>query len=119
MGQEEITASSLRRVVWLARGAGTSGYLMNNRGGLVFSIHSTGHRWESAFSSSRFASPRGKIGKERVSGRNHAKPWEEGVLSVWAGINCGIFLWQASFIWLEYCRGKRCFFSLSTNTYNE
>lgn len=24
-------------------------------------------------------------------GRNHAKPWEEGVLSVWAGINCGIF----------------------------
>lgn len=42
MGQEEITASSLRRVVWLARGAGTSGYLLNHRGGLVFSIHSTG-----------------------------------------------------------------------------
>lgn len=61
MGQEEITASSLRRVVWLARGARTSGYLLNNRGSFLFSIHLTGPRMGFFFSfSSKFYLDSGK-----------------------------------------------------------
>ena len=43
-------------------------------------------------------------------GRHIKEPWELGVLSVWAGINCGSFISRRlSFGW-GYRRGEGCFF---------
>lgn len=117
MGQEEITASSLRRVVWLARGAGTSGYLLNNRGSFLFSIHSTGPRmgFFPFFSFKVLPQLGERLGRKRsLLGSNNAKPWEAEFLSVRVSIDYSIFYSRRlSFGWVPQ-REKVFFLSAPT-----